>query len=178
MWIFDATPLIYLAKARRLKLVTTLDGRCVLPERVHAEVVASGLDGGYPDARRIERRIDEGVLEVASVEETDVSERLDRNPDLSDADVSVLAHAAAVDGIAVMDDAYGRNAADVEGIETRGTAYVVLLAAKKGEIDADEARETIDAMVDRGWYCAPDVYARIVRTIESLADRSNAGGKR
>jgi hypothetical protein len=28
----------------------------------------------------------------------------------------------------------------------------------------------IDAMVDEGWYCAPDVYAKIVQKLDSLAD--------
>jgi hypothetical protein len=28
----------------------------------------------------------------------------------------------------------------------------------------------IDAMIDEGWYCAPDVYAKIVQKLDSLAD--------
>jgi hypothetical protein len=28
----------------------------------------------------------------------------------------------------------------------------------------------IDAMVDEGWYCAPDGYTRIVQTLEAVVD--------
>mgnify|MGYP006274953971 CR=1 FL=1 len=67
-----------------------------------------------------------------------------------------------------MDESAGRSAAEVEGAETRGTAYVVLSAVKQGELSPEEGREAIDAMIDRGWYVAPDLYAKIVRKLESF----------
>jgi predicted nucleic acid-binding protein len=69
-----------------------------------------------------------------------------------------------------MDETYGRDVAAAEGITTRGTAYLVLKLTKEGAVSADEARALIDAMVDQGWYCAPDVYSRIVQKLETLAD--------
>jgi predicted nucleic acid-binding protein len=59
-------------------------------------------------------------------------------------------------------------AAEAEGIETRGTAYLVLSAVKRGRLSPEAGRETIDAMIDHGWYVAPDLYARIVRTLASF----------
>lgn len=168
MWVFDATPLIYLAKADRLTLVRHLGASCVLPERVYEEVVATGLDEGYPDARRIDRSVDAGQFDVVSVETTALLSWLRTNDSLSAADAAVLAHADACDGAAVMDETYGRDVAAAEGITTRGTAYLVLRLTTQGAIDVDEARTVIDTMIDDGWYCAPDVYARIVRKIESL----------
>jgi len=93
---------------------------------------------------------------------------LERHDGLSDADVAVLACADARDGVAVMDEAAGRSAADIEGIETRGTAFLILSAVKRGEVSPETGRETIDAMVDTGWYVAPDLYTRIVRKLESF----------
>ena len=46
----------------------------------------------------------------------------------------------------------------------------MLKLASEGTIGVDEARSVIDAMVDEGWYCAPDVYAKIVQKLDSLAD--------
>lgn len=69
---------------------------------------------------------------------------------------------------AVTDEATGLSAAAVEGIETRGTAYVVLSVVKGGKLSAEEGREAIDAMIERGWYVAPDLYAKIVRKLESF----------
>lgn len=168
MWVFDATPLIYLAKVDQLQLVSTLEGQCYLPQQVHSEVVTTGLEEGYTDARRIEQGVDGGLFEVISVDDSQLVARLQRNPNLSDADVAVLGCAASRDAIAVMDEAYGRTAAEIEGIETRGTAYIVLLCAKQEDISVSKARETIDSMIEEGWYCAPDLYTRVVRKLESF----------
>lgn len=168
MWVFDATPLIYLAKVDTLALVDHLDERCVIPEPVYAEVVETGIEQGYPDARRIERAVEDGVFDVERVAHTAFSSRVEQNPNLSDADVAVLACARASDGVAVMDETYGRDVAASEGITTRGTAYLVLRLASQETISVDEARTTINGMIEEGWYCAPDVYAKIVRTLDSL----------
>lgn len=169
MWVFDATPLIYLAKVDRLTFVQHFEESCVIPERVYAEVVEDGLEEGYPDARRIERSVDAEMFDVISVEVTPMLSRLKTNDSLSDADAAVLACADAHDGVAVMDETYGRDVASAEGITTRGTAYLILKLTKEGVIGADEARTVIDAMIDNGWYCAPDVYSRIIQKLESLA---------
>ena len=67
-----------------------------------------------------------------------------------------------------MDETYGRDVASAEGIDTRRTAYLVLLLVKRGALDPEAAREAIDAMLDAGWYCAPDVYAGVLRKLDSL----------
>ena len=67
-----------------------------------------------------------------------------------------------------MDETYGRDVAATDGIDTRGTAYLVLLLVKRGVLDPETARETIDAMLEAGWYCAPDVYAGVLRKLDSL----------
>ncbi|WP_256546740.1 DUF3368 domain-containing protein [Halobellus inordinatus] len=170
MWVFDATPLIYLAKVNRLELVQHLETSCVIPKRVYEEVVATGIEEGYPDARRIERRVEADTFDVVAVEITSLFSRLRDNRNLSDADVAVLACAEAHDGVAVMDETYGRDVAAVEEITTRGTAYLVLKLTKQGVISADEARTVIDAMIDEGWFCAPNVYMKIIQKLEVLSE--------
>ncbi|MCU4718154.1 DUF3368 domain-containing protein [Halapricum hydrolyticum] len=171
MWVFDATPLIYLAKVDRLGLVDDLADRCVVPERVYDEVVTTGLEAGYPDARRIERGVEGDSFDVVTVESTPLLSRLQRQSNLSDADAAVLACADTHDGIAVMDEAYGRDVAAAETITTRGTAYIVLRLTQQGSIRVEEARTVIDSMIDEGWYCAPDVYAKILQKLDSLAEQ-------
>jgi len=169
-WVFDATPLIYLAKAERLAVVETLDEPRLVPEAVYSEVVTTGVKQGYDDARRIERAVEAGLVDVVGVD-TDgspIAARLARHPGLSDADVAVLACADGRNAVAVMDEAAGRSAADVEGIETRGTAYLVLSAVKHGKRSPEAGRETIDAMIDNGWYVAPDLYTKLMRKLESF----------
>jgi predicted nucleic acid-binding protein len=169
MFVFDATPLIYLAKVERLRLVVDNVSGAVVPEPVHDEVVVDGIDGGHADARRIERAVESGALEVVPVQDTDAFDRIAGNERLTEADAAVLAVAASRDAVAVMDEQYGRDVADAEGIETRGTAFLALSLLRDGVIDAEEARATIDEMVDAGWYCAPDLYAKLLGTIEELS---------
>ena len=95
---------------------------------------------------------------------------MQRNQNISEADAAVLAVADARDAIAVMDERYGRDVADAEGISTRGTPYLVLELLKEDVVTANEARETIDEMLDAGWYCTPDLYAKILQKIEDLSD--------
>lgn len=170
MWVFDATPLIYLAKVEELAILGALDGPHLIPAPVHREVVEIGIEEGHPDARRIERLVERGLFSVVDVDETETYARLLENDSLSRADASVLACADRRGGVAVMDESYGRDVAAVEDIETRGTAYLVVSLLKEGVIDPGRAREIIDATVDAGWYCAPDVYAKVVQKIESLGE--------
>ena len=168
MWVFAPTPLIHLAKVYRLGLVQHLDVSCVIPERVHEEVVTIGLEQEYPAARHIEHHVDACHFDVVSVDPTPLLSRLQNHRNLSDADAAVLSHADARDGVAVMDETYGRDVAVSEDITTRGTAYIVLRLTAEGEIEPDEARDVIDAILGAGWYCAPDVYATILGTIDDI----------
>ena len=168
MYVFDATPLIYLAKVERLGLVGELPADCVVPDEVYEEVVTRGLEEDHADARRIERAVEDGLLETVSVPETETYDRLRGNDRLSSADAAVLAVADEYDGTAVVDERYGRDVAETEGIPTRGTAYLVLWLLREGSVTAAEATEIIDAMLEAGWYCSPDLYAKLRRKIEDL----------
>lgn len=169
MYVFDATPLIYLAKSERLALVLERLDECCTTEAVYEEVVTRGIEEGHPDARRIERAVEDGSLDVLPVDKAPILKRLRRNENLSNADATVLALAADRSGVAVMDERYGRTVASTEGIETRRTAYLVLRLLRDDDISASEARDAIDEMIDVGWYCAPNLYAKIVRRIEELS---------
>ena len=169
MWVFDATPLIYLAKVDQLSLVSHLDGSYIIPQRVYTEVVDIGIEEGYPDARRIEQRVEDETFTVQSVDDTALFVRLQDNPNLSDADCAVLAYAFAHDGIAVMDETYGRDVASSEDVTTRGTAYLVLYLAAQQVISTEKARTVIDNMVEEGWYCSPSMYAKLVQKLDSIS---------
>lgn len=168
MWVFDATPLIYLAKADQLDVLSHLEGPRLIPEQVYTEVVTTGLEHGYPDARRIERGVENQLFDMTAVEKTPFVRRVQQNPNLSAADVAVLALARQRAATAVMDERYGRDVAETENIQTRGTAYLFLYCVKHGAVTADTARETLDAMIEEGWFCAPNLYAKLIQKLESF----------
>jgi predicted nucleic acid-binding protein len=171
MYVLDATPLIYLATVERVQRLAELDAACVTPERVYDEVVTAGLDHGHADARRVERAVEDDIVTTVSVPAESAFDRLRHNQHLSAADAAVLAVADANDATAVMDDQYGRDVADAEAITTRGTAFLVLRLLSTDVITPEDAQDTIDAMLDAGWYCAPDLYARIRRLIDEFSWR-------
>lgn len=166
--VFDATPLIYLGKANRLDALEEFDRPLLLPDQVYEEVVSRGTEEGYPDAKRVGESVRNGPLERRTVEKTERFDRLVSETNLSRADTAVLLLADRIAGTAVMDESYGRNIADTEGIETRGTASLLLSLVKRERLDPDEARGTIDAMLEAGWHCSPDLYAKILRKLEAL----------
>jgi hypothetical protein len=45
---------------------------------------------------------------------------------------------------------------------------LLLSSVKSGENGAEEARETLDRMVDAGWYCSTSFYAKILERLEKL----------
>jgi predicted nucleic acid-binding protein len=166
--VFDATPLIYLGKAKRLDVLAAVEHRLLIPGRVYEEVVGDGTKEGYPDAKRINERYRDGLFDRRTVEKDERFERLLNETTLTPADTAVLLLADEVDGVAVMDEKHGRAIAEVEHIDTRGTTYLLLSLVKGGDLPADEARETIDAMVSAGWHCSTDLYSKMLRTLEEL----------
>lgn len=162
MLVFDATPLIYLAKAGCLHLTSELDGEKVIPESVYKEVVEEGKKKGFPDARKIEKLVDEGVFEVVSSEKGRMYDQLVDNSFISKADIDVLEIADEDDGIALMDEDYSRSIAEVEGIECRGSVCLVFRLLKEGVIDEHKALDIIDKMIEEGWYCSTELYSHIM----------------
>lgn len=166
-YVFDASPLVVLATAERLALLSHFE-ECLLPDRVHEEVVLAGREHGYADAHRVARAVDDGLLAVRTVNESDLFGTLGGVEGLSTADAAALALAAQVDGTVVVDEAIGREVAAAEGIHARGTAWLVLCLVRDGTLSAEEGRAVVDELVAAGWYCSTDLYRQIVAKIAGL----------
>jgi predicted nucleic acid-binding protein len=124
------------------------------------------LRNGEPDARRVEDAVEKEVFDVRS---SHIGKFLNENDNLSQADVQVLKLADEENAVAIMDETYGRKVAEVENIETKGTAFIVLKLLKKGYISEQRAEEIIDDMVEAGWYCSTDLYKEIMKKIEEVS---------
>lgn len=165
MFVFDATPLIYLAKAGKLERLDALETEKVIPEAVYAEVVTTGKEKEIADAFAVEKCVEAGVFSVEAARRGDVFSTLRGNRRLSEADVAVLAMAKQRGGTAIVDDDYARSIAAVEDIDNRGTIFLIVRMLRRGTMTPDEARDTVDTMIDHGWYCSLDLYKEIVNTI-------------
>ncbi|MDY6774061.1 MAG: DUF3368 domain-containing protein [Candidatus Nanohaloarchaea archaeon] len=166
MLVLDATPLIYLAKAGVLQKLESLEEDLIVPYEVYHEVVVEGKEAGEADALLMENLAETEVLEVREVEGGELYQKLESDRYLSDADREVLSIAEEESGIAVVDEEHARSVADMEGMENRGTVYLLFRLLDLGVMDAGEVRETVDGMIEAGWYCSTDLYSKILRELE------------
>jgi predicted nucleic acid-binding protein len=166
MLVFDATPIIYLAKVGKLHLIENISEKKVIPGSVFEEVVVKGKEAGKSDALIVERLIEQGVFQVSEVKEIDVYRKLMENKKLSKADVEVLTLAKVENGVAIVDEDYARWVAEVEDIKCGGTIYLISLLLEGGVITKREAREIVNGIIEKGWFCSTDRYARILRRLE------------
>ncbi len=166
MLVFDATALIYLAKVGKLQLIENISAKKIIPRSVFEEVVVKGKEAGKTDALMVERLIEQGIFQVSEVEETAVYRVLAKNKKLSTADVEVLALAKDEDGVAIVDEDYARWVAEVEDINCGGTIYLIFLLLKGCVITKREAREIVDGIIEKGWFCSTELYAGILRRLE------------
>lgn len=99
---------------------------------MYGEVVETGISEGHPDARRIQRATEEGLFVRESVSDEGMFSQLSQNSKLSEADVALFTITKELNGIAVIDERYGRAVAKAEGIPTRSTAFLVINAIREG----------------------------------------------
>ena len=104
---------------------------------MYGEVVETGISEGYPDARRIQRATEEGLFVRKSVSDEGMFSQLSENSKLSEADVALFTITKELNGIAVMDERYGRAVAKAEGIPTRSTAFLVINAIREGTMSKE-----------------------------------------
>jgi len=130
--IFKATPLIYLAKAGLIEHVGKLPEKKYLPKSVYDEVVTKGKERGLSDAFRVDKLVEEGVIEIKSPSDKKFTKRLLRNQKIHLADAEVMTLARELDGIALMDDEESRAMANLEKISNHGTVYLMFRFLWKG----------------------------------------------
>lgn len=94
---------------------------------------------------------------------------LKENPRIHVGDADVLALAAELDGIALLEDDEARGMAEIgiEGIDHHGTIYLLLRMMKMGLLTKDETLEKVDEMIHMGWRCSTELYAGILKAVRS-----------
>jgi predicted nucleic acid-binding protein len=141
--VINASPLIFLSRAKRLDLLHGSVGRVLVPTPVAEEIAARGSDD--PTCRAV---ADVPWIEVVSPPYTpETIVRWELGPGES----SVLAVAAAnPQMIAILDDLSGRKCAALLGIPVRGTLGIVLAAKRRGMVE--KARPVLDDLIASGLY--------------------------
>lgn len=168
IFVFDSTPLIYLAKAGILPKLAGLRVKLVIPKAVYEEVVVEGRRRGKRDALVVEKLAGENVFVVADAHNKVFVKRLLSNRGLSKADAETLALARELKAVAVVDEGLCRSVAELEGIGFHGSVFLLFLLQKKKIVSKADLRATVNSMVESGWRCSTELYAAILAEIEKL----------
>jgi predicted nucleic acid-binding protein len=160
MVVADASPLIFLAKVRRLELVVALWGRDIrVPRRVADEVLAVGADP-------VEVEVLEAFLRQCRVETVRQPRRFAAAMSQADNEVLTMAVRAGA-WVLLCDDKLMRRLAEAEGIRPVGTLGVLLKAMQQQLLSPRDTRTLLDRLVEsHDFRIGIGVYQSVLRAIE------------
>lgn len=169
--VSNTSPLIWLAKIGKLRLLKDLFGTVNVTEQIYKEAVEKGLDEGFSDALVIKDAYDQGWIKIMSLEEKDnqTCQSIIKNTfelHVGEAQAIVLARKMGKDTLLLIDDSSGRAFAEAWGVKVKGTLYVIMAAKHKGFLNDAEAKETVLSLVRKGFRLEPTLLARIITEIE------------
>jgi predicted nucleic acid-binding protein len=162
--VSNASPLIYLSKLGKLKLLQKLFKEILIPKEVFNEVVLRGKEGKFSGVLVIEDAVRRGWLKTKG---TKVDRRLLKfapELDLGETEVISLAREIKAD-LVLMDDASARSISESFGLDTKGTIYVLLKAYKSELITKEEIKTLLDKLILTGFRLSSEVYSRILKEL-------------
>lgn len=152
----NASPLIFLSKARMLHLFKQEWSEVLVPEPVAGEILKRGCNDVTAQALS-------SLPWIKTVEKPEVPAFI-QSWDLGPGESSVLAYAYANPGItAIIDDGQGRDCAETFGIPLRGTLGLVMMAKNRGLIPA--ARPLVEILKQHGMYLSESVIDKAMSLI-------------
>lgn len=167
MIISNSTPLIYLAKIQRLSLLKALFQEVMIPVEVQEEVVEEGKRQGQPDAFIVEKEIASGWIKVEPVKKI-----LAINLTLERGEKAALSLAKEQQQDTVlMDEAAGRAAAKILGLQPRGTIFVLLKALQQQHLTLDEFLQALTQLAQAGFRLREEIYMAAIEEAQRITKR-------
>jgi len=160
--VCNATPLIYLAKIRRLELLKLL-GDVVIPKEVKEEVVDKGKELGENDAYIVEKAIKEGWIKVLDAKLIEVPIKLEKG---EEATISLAMNLGVRE--VLIDDAPARTAARLLELRPKGTIFVLLKALQMKKINFDDFLKIMDDLLVEGFRLREEVYIKAIEIAKKI----------
>jgi predicted nucleic acid-binding protein len=165
--VADATVLIFLGKLDKLDRLPERYDTVHIPETVHEEVVVAGKRIGARDAALAEEAVEDGWLVVESVDINPAVERFD----LEAGETAALSLALDRDADCLLaDEEAVREVARLLDLEPRGTLSVLFDELRSGDATFDEFVESLERLIDEGFYLDESVYLQAIRKARELAE--------
>lgn len=164
MIVADASPLIALAKMRRLEILREMYGQVLIGPVVNAEVVDQGRAVVAAGVEHVEDAIRKGWMQVARLTKTEKSllQRILKSSRLDKGEAEALALASSRKIPVILDDREARANAELLELEFIGTAGILLEAFIKGLLTFKQLEEAVEELTKTMWL-SPTVVAEILK---------------
>jgi predicted nucleic acid-binding protein len=153
--VFDTSPLILLAKTRRLDVLDRLYDEILIPNGVIREVRAKPAE----EAAHIEALLSKPMVNV-QVAAKDVLEGIPRDLGSGEREAIALGLDTEAD-LVVLDDQQGRIVGRRKGLVVTGTVGVLVEAKARNVISS--LRDELDRLVEAGMWVSEGFYHRILK---------------
>lgn len=164
MIVADASPLIVLAKLRRLSLLHDLYGDVVIGPVVKAETLDAGRVVRARGVEELEAALEDGWIQMVrlTAAESARMQRLMNRSRLGAGEAESIALAGVRVLRLIVDDKEAWNVAAVQGVEHVGTTGVLLHAYRREHLDLGELETTLRDLSQILWL-SPVVVAEVLR---------------
>ena len=164
MTVADATPLIALARIRRLELLRDCYEPVLIGPVVKAETIDAGSAVRAPGVEQLEAAVEAGWLGVAEATdaEADLARRLLQRSRLHPSEAESLAIAHVRKLRLVADDKEARSLAGTLGVPLVGTAGVLFQAYLRRSFGMDSLEKALRDLGETLWI-SPSVVAEVLR---------------
>jgi len=167
--IADSSALIGMVRIHRLELLRKLYKRVLITKSVHQEVVIEGKRLHKAGVEEIERDIQAGWINVASLTKSHLEsvEAFRASGEIGRGEAEAIALARSRKLPLIVDDRYARELAGTLGLEFLGTGAVLLEAHLRGLLSEKEFVESLGELGKVMWL-SPEVMADLLRLAKEV----------
>jgi len=167
--VTNTSPIIILAKIKRLQLLKELYGTVIMSPFVKAECIDRGRDVGAEDVLEIENGIKQGWIQLVNLDRKQMRKvkRMMNEARIGFGEAEALVLAESRKALAVLDDKEARAVAKSWSLEYTSTLMVLYEAFEKGLTGYDELVEDLAKLTKIMWI-STDVITDIIRRAKKV----------
>jgi len=148
--ISNSSPIMYLAKINKIKLLKSFYNKILIPQEVYREVVEEGRKLNQKEVVLIEEAIDEGFI---SIKEVKVIKKFERFSQLHDGEIHAISLCLDLkqDNI-LIDDKEAYSLCKLLDLVPVRTTAVLLMLLKEKIIDYNEFKDSLKNLSKEGYF--------------------------
>ena len=166
--VSDSTPLIHLAKIKKIDLLKNLFKKIYIPNEVYEEVVINGKEKSENEIFLIKNNLKEKFIEI---KKTSLNLEV-KNIQIGERKAITLCQELKIKNL-LIDDKDGYNIAEILGLNPIRTTGLFLILLDKSIINLEEYEKSLKELSDSRYFIAPEIYQRLI-----TAGRNKINSKR